>query len=439
MILYYIESALRSARRNIVLTALMVLAIAVGIGASMTTLTVMHLLSGDPLPGRSNTLFYPQVNVDPTSHRGEPYDMLDYQTAMDLWSSRRADHQTLIINSGIKLRAPDVNLPPLMGQMLSTTADFFPMFDAPFQYGHGWSADDDDKHARVAVISADLNDKLFAGQNSVGRTLRLKESDLRIIGVLAPWRPSPLFYDVRGGRYANGDTASFYGKPEDVFTPVTTGLEVNDGNFQPFTCWSIPKTPGHLQNSSCVWVAVWVQLNDASKVAEYRRYLANYADQQKALGRIAPINSTRLRDLMQWLDYNGVVPSDIKLQTSLALAFLVICLCNMMGLLLAKFLRRSGEIGLRRALGATRRAVFAQCLVEAGVIGVLGGIGGLGLTLLGLWLIRREPTPYADFIHLDVSMFLMTFLLSVAASLLAGMLPAFRATHIQPALQLKVL
>ncbi|HEV2681763.1 MAG TPA: ABC transporter permease, partial [Rhodanobacter sp.] len=59
MFAYYLDLALRSLKRNKVLTALMVIAIAVGIGASMTTLTVMHLLSGDPLPGRSGMLFYP--------------------------------------------------------------------------------------------------------------------------------------------------------------------------------------------------------------------------------------------------------------------------------------------------------------------------------------------------------------------------------------------
>ena len=53
MFVYYLDLALRSLKRNRTLTALMVIAIAVGIGASMTTLTVMHLLSGDPLPGRS--------------------------------------------------------------------------------------------------------------------------------------------------------------------------------------------------------------------------------------------------------------------------------------------------------------------------------------------------------------------------------------------------
>jgi len=439
MFAYYLNLALHSLKRNKVLTALMVLAIAVGIGASMTTLTVMHLLSGDPLPGRSAHIFYPQVDASPADFtKSEPLDVLDYRSAVDLWSAHRADRQALIANSQIKVRAPDASLPPLMLNMLSTTSDFFPMFDVPFRYGQGWSAQDDARHSRVVVISSDLNDKLFHGGNSVGRTLRLKDSDARIVGVLAPWRPSPLFYDVRGGRFANGDTADFYGKPEDVFTPFYTGLEINDGNFWQFTCWHAPDKPGHLENAPCVWVALWVQLNDAPKVAAYRHFLDHYAREQKALGRFAKTH-TRLRTLMQWLDFNGVVPSDVKLQTWLAFAFLAICLFNTIGLLLAKFLRRGGEIGVRRALGASRRAVFAQCLVEAGLIGLLGGIGGWLLTMLGLWLVRRQSVAYADLAHLDVGMFFTTFVSAVAVSLIAGALPALRASRIAPALQLKTL
>ncbi|MFC5579509.1 ABC transporter permease [Rhodanobacter terrae] len=435
---YYLDLALRSLKRNKMLTALMVLAIAVGIGASMTTLTVMHLLSGDPLPTRSGTLFYPQVDPDPSPGQKQPYDVMDYRSALDLWSAHRADRQAMMAGSQLRLTAPQVNLPPLMAQMLSTTSDFFPMFDVPFRYGGGWTPQDDEKHARVAVISSDLNGKLFNGANSVGRTLRLKDTDVRIIGVLAPWRPSPQFYDVAGGRFSNGDTAGFYSKPEDVFLPFQSGLEINAGGFQPFTCWSMPD-PVHMQNAPCVWVALWVQLDSAVKVGSYRRFVADYAAQQKALGRFVHADNTQLRSLMGWLDFNQVVPSDVRLQTWLAFAFLLICLFNTVGLLLAKFLRRAGEIGVRRALGASRAAVFAQCLVEAGAIGLLGGMGGLLLTSFGLWLVRSQPVEYADLVHLDTPMFLATFALAILVSLIAGALPALRASRIAPALQLKTL
>ncbi|MGY3040091.1 putative ABC transport system permease protein [Rhodanobacter sp. TND4EL1] len=440
MFAYYLDLALRSLKRNKVLTALMVLAIAVGIGASMTTLTVMHLLSGDPVPTRSGTLFYPQVDGNPTpGDFKQPLDVLDYQSAVDLWTAHRADRQALVVQSSVRLRSPELNQPALMPDMLSTTSDFFPMFDVPFQYGAAWTSEDDDKHAQVAVISADLNQKLFGGRNSIGHTLQLRDTDVRIVGVLQPWRPKPLFYDVAGGRFANGQTSAFYRKTEDVFTPFFTGLDLNDGNFQQFTCWHMPETPGHLQNSPCVWVRLWVQLGDAGKVAAYKQFIDGYAAEQTALGRIVRPQNTRLRSLMEWLDYNGVVPSDVRLQTWLAFAFLAICLFNTIGLLLAKFLRRSGEIGVRRALGASRSAVFAQCLVEAGMVGLIGGAGGLLLTLAGLWVIRQQPAEYADLAHLDVSMFAVTFVLAIAASLLAGLLPAFRASRVAPGLQLKTL
>jgi putative ABC transport system permease protein len=433
---YYFDLALRSLKRNKMLTALMVLAIAVGIGASMTTLTVMHLLSGDPLPGKSTHLFRAQLNPDPDSnYGGKPPPVMDYPSAMALWSAHRADRQALIVQSPIKVRAPMVDKPPLMLSLLSSTADFFPMFDVPFQYGHGWSADDDAKHARVAVISSDLNQKLFGGANSVGRILRVRDSDLRIVGVLAPWRPSPVFYSY-GGNYLTGGGP--YGKTQEVFAPFTTSLEINDGNFSQYNCWHVPDKLGHLKNAACIWIGLWVELDSPSKVSGYRRFLADYAGQQKTLGRFK-YTETRLPDLMQWLDNEHVVPDDVKLQTWLALSFLLICLFNTVGLLLAKFLRRSGEIGVRRALGASRGAVFAQCLVEAGMIGLMGGIGGWLLTLGGLWLVRRQPVAYADLAHLDISMFVTTFVLSIVVSLIAGALPALRASRVAPALQLKTL
>ena len=90
-----------------------------------------------------------------------------------------------------------------------------------------------------------------------------------------------------------------------------------------------------------------------------------------------------------------------------------------------------------KAIGASRREVFVQFLVEAGAVGVAGAVLGLLLALLGLWGVRQQPGDYASLAHLDLPMLLITVLLALAASLLSGLLPAWRACQVAPALQLK--
>ena len=93
MFRYYLNLALRSFRRNRALTALMVLAIALGIGASMTTLTVFHVLSGDPIPQKSDRLFYVQLDPQPSSGfkpGDEPTDQLNRFDAEELLRQRKA-------------------------------------------------------------------------------------------------------------------------------------------------------------------------------------------------------------------------------------------------------------------------------------------------------------------------------------------------------------
>ncbi|HEY0973026.1 MAG TPA: FtsX-like permease family protein [Solimonas sp.] len=140
---------------------------------------------------------------------------------------------------------------------------------------------------------------------------------------------------------------------------------------------------------------------------------------------------------MEWLDYKRVVPSDVRLQVWLAFGFLAVCLVNTVGLMLAKFLRRAGEIGVRRAIGASRREIFLQFLVEAGAVGLAGALLGVLLALLGLWGVRQQPGDYASLAHLDLPMLGLTVALALFTSLIAGLLPAWRACDVAPALQLK--
>ena len=432
MFAYYLDLALRSFRRNKVLTALMVLAVALGIGASMTTLTVLHVLSGNPIPRKSSELY--RVQIDPRNSFGyrpgmEPPEQVTWIDGMNLLHAKRADRQALMTGGLVAIQPTQSTLDPFFEPARYTTAEFFPMFDVPFQYGHPWNAQDDQAGARVAVISHVLNDKLFGGRDSVGRMLHLGGHVFQIVGVLGDWRPNPHFYDLN---------LKSYNENEGLFIPLSTSQNAGFEHAGGMDCWGnggggkdMTKVP------DCVWLQFWVQLDTPAKAATYKQFLIHYSQEQKALGRFQRPPNIRLRDVMQWLDYNQVVPQNVRLQTWLSFGFLLVCLVNMVGLMLAKFMRRQAELSVRRAMGASRLALFEQLLVESGVVGLAGGAGGLLLALLGLWFVRHRPTEYASLAHLDPAMLLVTFALAICASLLAGLLPAWRACYIAPASVLK--
>lgn len=434
MFAYYLDLALRSFKRNQVLTLLMVMAIALGIGASMTTLTVFYVLAGDPIPHKSGQLFYPRLEprgMDGFTPGDEPEEQMSRFDAEALLRDKRGDLQAVMSGGNMAVQPQDGKTPPFHAESRYTSADFFRMFDVPFRYGNGWTAGEDEGRANVAVISKALNDKLFGGADSVGRTLVADKTSFRIVGVMDDWRPVPKFYDLTNDRFT---------EVEQVFVPFQTALVLNLGTSGNINCWGdsgADEQGSRALNAPCTWLQYWVQLDSADKVAAYKQYLMNYSDQQRAAGRYERPTNVRLHSVMEWLDEQNAVPGDVRLQMWLALGFLLVCLLNTVGLLLAKFLRRSSEIGVRRALGASRREIFAQFLVEAGMIGLVGGIAGLALAWLGLWAVRQQPAGYAELAHMDLPMLLTTFVLAIVASVLAGLLPAWRAMQVTPAIQLK--
>ncbi|MGH8040478.1 MAG: ABC transporter permease [Rudaea sp.] len=438
MFAYYLDLALRSLKRSPGLTALMVLTIAFGVAASMTTWSVFRAVSGDPIPWKSSQLFVPQIDMwgpagkgsDPTNpNYGEPPNALDYNDAVALMHDHRAKLQSAMYMITPSVIPGDSGKHPISTIAHGVFGEFFPLVDAPFEYGSGWSAADDAHRAQIAVISDRLNDKVFGGANSVGKTLNIEGREYRVVGVLKDWHPQPLFYDVV-------NSGGFYVGQEDLFLPFDTAIAAglpNDGNTN---CTNTPKESGFvgLQHSSCVWISYMVQLDDAAAAQSYREYLAGF--ERERYPQWAP--NVRLRNLMGWLDYQHVVPSDTRVSLLIALGLLIVCLVNTAGLLLAKFLRRSGEIGVRRALGAPRAAIYAQFLTEGGMIGLAGGVLGLlltGIGVAGIGLVM--PKDIADLARLDTSLLFTTLIVAVLASLLAALYPTFRAARVQPAWQLK--
>ena len=433
---YYLELALRSLKRSRGLTVLMVLAIGFGVAASMTSWSVFRAVSGDPIPWKSSQLFVPQIDMwgpNGRSPDGEPPNAMDYTDAITLMRDHRAKLQSAIYQISPSIVPAEAGKHPLNVGGHAVYSEFFPMLDVPFQYGSGWSASDDTNRAPVVVIASKLNQKLFGGANSVGKSVNIEGRDYRVVGVLKDWNPQPRYYDVvNSGGFSTGT--------DDVFLPFQTAIQAgisNDGNTN---CNAVPTEPGFvgLQHSPCAWIAFMVELDDAAAVTAYREYLSGYAHDQQAAGRFSWAPNNRLRNLPAWLESQHVVPSDTKVSLLVALGLLLVCLVNTVGLLLAKFLRRSGEIGVRRALGAPRAAIYAQFLTEAGIVGAAGGVLGVLLTGVGVasvgWVLPRDIAALA---RVDVSLLVLTLLVAVIATTLAGLYPTYRASRVQPAWQLK--
>ena len=435
MFAYYLQLGLRSLRKNPLLTLLMVLAIGCGVAASMTTYSVFRATSNNPIPQKSSQLYVPQIdNWGPEAqqdNKGEPPNAITYTDAINLMRDKRATRQTALFPAAMSIVPADPSMLPFRETSYAWYADAFPMFDIPFLYGHGWTADEDASHAAVAVIGKALNDKLFNGANSVGKNINLNGRDYRIVGVAAKWNPEPVFYDVIN---TNG-----FDDPIEVFIPFTRAVEVQTTTNGNNNC---SKDPGKGWDawikSECVWLGYWAELPTTAQADAYRQYLNGYAAEQQRAGRFHWAPNTRLRNVTQWLEYQKVVPQEAKVSLLVSLGFLLICLVNTVGLLLAKFMKRSSEIGVRRALGATRKEIYLQFLIEAAAIGLAGGVVGLVLTGLGVMGISLVFEPdIAKLATLDGSLVLLTMLLAILATVLAAFYPTWRAAQVQPAWQLK--
>jgi putative ABC transport system permease protein len=434
MFAYYFKLGLRSLRRNRALTALMVLTLAVGVAASVSTLTILHMMSGDPIPEKSSRLLVPQVDNGPLegwSPGDEPNDVqMSYQDAANLLRSGQGERRTALFGVAGPLEPPRKDLPAFMASGMAPTRDFFAMFNVRFLHGQPWTEADDARATDVVVLGRAMAEKLFGDADPVGKQVRLMGVPFTVAGVIDHWNPRPRYYKLIGG-----DT---FGDADDYFIPFSSAIRHESDNNGGMNC-TARRDPGYaaLLASECTWIQFWFETRSSGDRGELQAWLDNYVRDQKKLGRFKRNAPNHLYDVMEWMDVLKIVDNDSKLSVWLAFGFLALCLVNTIGLLLAKFSVRASEIGVRRALGASRREIFRQFLVETGVIGLAGGVLGLLLAFGALALIGMQGKEVAAMAHMDWQMLGLTFVLSVAAALLAGLLPTWRACQVTPAIQLK--
>ena len=431
---YYIKIAWISILRHWGLSLLMICAIGLGIGATMTTITVNYLMSANPIPHKSEQLYYVQLDSwdvnDPFDEGQNPPDQMTYTDSTNLMKAKKAFRQNVQAQAFGVIEPSDPDILPLIVDGRANSSDFFAMFDVPFIYGNAWSASADVNKEQVVVLSKATNEKLFGGENSVGKSIKLDGNMFNIVGVIDHWQPKPRFYDI---------TTGAFNESEDIFVPFSLIAEEKIGRSGNTNCWK-PAGDGFqaFLNSECIWTQFWVELKTPQEKQDYMSFLNAYVEEQKQYGRFERPLDNRLNTVTEWLEVQEVVADDAKMMLAMALMFLIVCLLNTVGLLLAKFLGKAPEIGLRQALGASKSTLFYQYMIESACIGLAGGLLGLFLAYLGL---QGIETLYGEYMQglatLDLNMMVLAVSLSLLATLIAGIYPTWRACKVQPAHQLK--
>jgi len=435
MFSYYSWLGFRSLRRNPWLTGLMILILSVGVAASVSTLTILHMMSADPIPEKSTKLFIPILDNGPANDYkpGDRYidEQMSYRDVHALLNSAIGKYRTGLYGISALIEMPRKDLGVIEVEGMAASRDFFPMMQVPMLYGERWSVADEKNGADVVVLSRKTSEKMFGKENPVGRMATMWGRSYLIAGVMDTWRPLPRFYrfNGRGGAFMS---------EESFIVPFESAIRNQTPHSGGMSCTE-RSGPGWqaLLDSECTWLTFWVEMNSASERGQLASFLDAYVSEQQKMGRFPRHAPNLLFDVHGWLQELKIVGNDEKMSVWLALGFLMLCMVNTIGLLLAKFSGRAAEIGVRRALGASRRQIFFQALVETGVVGTVGAFSGILLSVLFLKLISLQAGYLKAVARMDWEMLLLTVVMSVVAALLAGLLPTWRACQITPAIQLK--
>ncbi|MFT5675696.1 MAG: putative ABC transport system permease protein [Paraglaciecola sp.] len=431
---YYLRLALLSIQRTPILSGLTIATIALGIAACAIMMTLLYLMSADPIPQKSEILYRVQLDSwDANQAAIEPNlppDDVTWTEANAIVAAKQAFRQTASAITWGMVTPEDKQANPFLGVMRVTHSDFFAMFATPFLFGGGWDKEADRSGQFVTVLSRATNEKVFGGTNSVGEILPMLGKNFTVVGVLDDWHPSPKYYDMVYGAFSD---------PEEIYLPflLKERLELPHGGIT--TCWKPPQGDEYsaFLTSECTNFQLWVELRTQAEKTQFEDYLNSYVIQQKRFGRFPRPLNNKLSNVREWLIYKQVVNGDVRVMFWLSILFLFVCLLNAANLIGAKLSTKTAEIGLRRALGANHRAVFSQFILETTCIGLAGGVLGLLLAMFGLQGLKQLYAGYGQLVALDIPLIIAIICLAVISSIGAGLIPIWLACRPAPAFQLK--
>jgi predicted permease len=391
--------AVRVLRKNPGFTAVAVLTLALGIGASTAIFSVVQGVLLAPLPYREPDRL---VTVWLNNFRLKSPTDLSYRDFMD-WERGSPPFEKM---AAYAWRSFDLSSPGnpehLEGREISS--NFLSTLGVRLALGREFSAEEDrNGGAPVAIISSGLwRDRFDGGATALGKSIVLDGVETTVVGVLQP-----------GFRFGT-DYA-------DVYIPIGQRklVDANDRTVHDVQCVARLKRGVSLSQADAEMNAIQENIDRL------------HPETEQGLGaKILPAKEPLVGDVRGTL---------LLLLGAVAVVLLIAC-ANVANLLLARSAARACEFSIRAALGASRGRIVRQLVTESVLLSVLGGVLGLAAAKWGLsaaLATLAADLPRSDNIHVNASVLFFALGVSIVVGILFGLAPALRSSRadLQPSLK----
>jgi putative ABC transport system permease protein len=398
-----IRIALRALLSNKMRAVLTMLGIIIGVGAVITLMSVgkgVEQFVEESFQGLgSNLLFIFPGSLEGTSTTRRPeLTMGDYRAIADpfLVPDAMGVAPELSSNATVVVGKRDIRT-----EIAGVTPDYLPLRSLEVSDGTFLADTDVSARSRVAILGSRAYENLFEeGAYPIGQTIKINRIPFRVIGVM----------EEKGG-------SSFGGMDNTIYVPLTTA----QSRLYP---WWRSRTGEPLLSTIYVQVADESLMDQAgdqiSEVLRQRHKITFRDDDDFTL-----VKQTDILAIAG--DIFGVLTIFLG---SIAAISLVVGGIGIMNIMLVSVTERTREIGIRKAVGAKRRDILVQFLVEAVVLSLIGGGIGIALGILGSQVVASLADQLRTVVTGDV--ILLSSGVSAAVGLLFGIYPAFRAARLNP-------
>lgn len=423
-LLHSFSLAVRNIKRAPLPYLLTILILSLGLGMFFSNATLYYWLNHDPLPHKSHSLFYPQINgvAQPCDSCTEPMRVLSYQDVQKLSSSTIPSAQAAMFQSAGYARLPgNADQSPTSVRLRVTQRDFFSLFDVPFLHGQRWA---DNTARRELILSKATAERFFGRSNVLGETLQLGNELFTISGVLKDWDMLPRLYDVANG-LASSQSADIYLPWETAYDlgikSNTTTMSRDERDYS--ENFAVNGREGQFFQAQ-----FWVQLDTADQVSAYRQFMQLLVQSEKEAGRHPRPEGNHLTNILDITEHFNARNRQLDAFALVSLLFLLVCLFNASHLSLNRYLASQYEFGLRRALGCSRSQLQQLILADVAVSACLALMLSLAVAAAAMSLIASLLPATRNLTSWNPLMVMTMAVTALLVCYLVTLYPALRAS-----------